>query len=580
MILTMIVHGKNVDERFPVLNVGSVQRPIYMPADVCRIERGQSAKSKLTPKQTQNMIEFAVRPPHLNAKSIANDSSAIVGIGNAQNPWKTGFRIQVPADLIAVPARVLPAPEIVYAQNMPAELTEASWNMKNLRVNKAGQLKSWIPIFLRTPTESQSVQQNQVPKKISLLTQSLRILGMTVDAPGPYQLRMVHEDDRLDESVDQIFREFSQGFKFILFILPVWLDTVYKRIKYFADVKYGVQCVCVLSKNVGKGHPMYWANVGLKINIKCGGMNQSMKPTKLSLLGDNKTMAVGIDVTHPQPGSSDKAPSVASMVATVDNKLGIYPCVLRVQAKRRDEMVNDLDEMLQSRLKLWLSKGNHKEYPENILVFRDGVSEGQYHLVLQHELPLLRKACDKLYPAQMQKAGLPRFFVAICSKRHNTRFYPTDINTADAGSNCKPGTVVDRGVTEPRNWEFFLQAHKCLKGTARPAHFFIVHDEVFSNKAVVAKLNKPGYSVADVVEEMCHQMAYLYPRATKAVSLCPPAKFADMACERARAYLSSYYEPEASVTASTTSTGGPTAMDDQRGRIRVHDNVKDTMFYI
>lgn len=49
--------------------------------------------------------------------------------------------------------------------------------------------------------------------------------------------------------------------------------------------------------------------------------------------------------------------------------------------------------MLKSRLNLWKTKGRHAALPENILVYRDGVSEGQYHLVLQHEFPLLRAAC-------------------------------------------------------------------------------------------------------------------------------------------------------------------------------------------
>ena len=71
--------------------------------------------------------------------------------------------------------------------------------------------------------------------------------------------------------------------------------------------------------------------------------------------------------------------------------------------------------MLESRLKLWLSLGKNREYPENILVFRDDVSEGQYRLVLQNDLPLRKKVCERLYPAQAQKQGLP----------HHTRFYPS-----------------------------------------------------------------------------------------------------------------------------------------------------------
>lgn len=94
-------------------------------------------------------------------------------------------------------------------------------------------------------------------------------------------------------------------------------------------------------------------------------------------------------------------------------------------------MVSELDYMLESRLNLWKSQGNHAAFPENLLVYRDGVSEGQYAKVLEAELPLLRKACDNLYPVLDRKKGLPHITIVIFGKRHHTRFYPTDGSTAD-----------------------------------------------------------------------------------------------------------------------------------------------------
>ncbi len=41
--------------------------------------------------------------------------------------------------------------------------------------------------------------------------------------------------------------------------------------------------------------------------------------------------------------------------------------------------------MLTSRLMLWRSMGKNKVFPENILVYRDGVSESQYQGVLDNE---------------------------------------------------------------------------------------------------------------------------------------------------------------------------------------------------
>jgi hypothetical protein len=236
--------------------------------------------------------------------------------------------------------------------------------------------------------------------------------------------------------------------------------------------------------------------------------------------------------------------------------------------------------MLKSRLRLWASK-NKGSLPENILIYRDGVSEGQYDIVLDKELPLLRNACNNIYPALDSKKGLPRMSIIIVGKRHNTRFYPTTPDAADRSSNPSNGTVVDRGVTAARNWDFYLQAHAALKGTARPAHYYAVLDEIFRGRA--APLPPPLANVADALEDLTHNMCYLFGRATKAVSICPPAYYADLVCERARCYLSRLFDasPGATPGGSVMSGGGgEEGKEPDAGLVLIHENVRNAMFYI
>lgn len=124
-----------------------------------------------------------------------------------------------------------------------------------------------------------------------------------------------------------------------------------------------------------------------------------------------------------------------------------------------------------------------------------------------------------MYPASDQKKGLPRFTIVIVGKRHHARFYPTQQAHADRSSNSQPGTVVDRGVTEARNWDFFLQSHAAIQSTARPAHYFVVLDEIFRSR--YAKSIPQGFeNVADVLEDLTQSMCYTFGRATRAVSIC------------------------------------------------------------
>jgi hypothetical protein len=203
------------------------------------------------------------------------------------------------------------------------------------------------------------------------------------------------------------------------------------------------------------------------------------------------------------------------------------------------------------------------------------VSEGQYHAVIDQELPLIRNACRQKYPAQATNQGLPKISIVIVGKRHHTRFYPTRVEEADRSSNCQNGTVVDRGVTEVRNWDFFLQAHTCLQGTARPAHYYIILDEIFSKRPVKA----PHQNAADALEDLTHNMCHLFGRATKAVSICPAAYYADLLCTRTRCYLSDVFDPTDASTATpsvASGAGGQVSFAD----VRIQDSLKDTMYYI
>jgi hypothetical protein len=387
-------------------------------------------------------------------------------------------------------------------------------------------------------------------------------------------MRIEVDTDNADAAIDEAFR----GFKktpgrapptIIIVVLPFASTAIYRRVKYACDVQYGLINICVIAAKLAQANAQYHANVALKVNLKLGGRNQTLENDKLGIIAEGKTMIVGMDVTHPAPGSPAPAPSVASIVASVDPWLAQWPADLRMQTGRQ-EKVNDLAELLRSRLLLWRAKQGR--LPDNILVYRDGVSEGQYQMVVQDELPELRKACEMLYPADAKKRGVPFITIVVVGKRHHVAFYPTSKEDADRSSNAPNGTIVDRGVTEARGWDYCLQAHAALQGTARSAHYYVVHDEIFRKNRVLPPFKNP----ADVLENLTHNLCYLFGRATKAVSVAPPAYYADLACERSRCYISGLIDASpVGSQAGSVSGGAPEA-----ATVRVHDDVKDTMFYI
>ncbi|KAK2752575.1 hypothetical protein FQN55_006688 [Onygenales sp. PD_40] len=562
-----------LDPRFPVVNVGTKETPNYLPAEVCQVLHGQPANSKINPVQTQNMIKFAVRTPAENARSITTSGANVLGVVPQLNAMLAGMGLSVTPNLITVPGRVLVGPSVQYKGQSSKNPQNANWNLANVAFSQGRQLPPWTYAYF----VDRRMDPGALADSVSQFCATAQKQGLTVPAPlKPYPINPQGRQHPDDIPLDPIFSEIraQSRARLVLVILPQASPAIYNKVKYRGDIKDGLHTICVVADKFMKNQPQYFANVALKFNLKLGGINHRLQPAKLGLISEGKTMVVGIDVTHPSPGSASNAPSVSGMVASVDSALAQWPATIRLQHQAKVEMVSDLEPMLQSRLRLW-QKANGK-LPENLLIYRDGVSEGQYGKVLEEELPLLRKACKSLYPANQK--GLPRISIIIVGKRHNTRFYPTNLNDADRSSNPNNGTVVDRGVTETRNWDFFLQAHTALQGTARPAHYYIILDEIFSNNS--SRKRSPQFSsIADELEDLTHNMCYLFGRATKAVSICPPAYYADLVCERARRYLSKYYEetPEPSVASGMESQAGsvPVAAD-----LEVHPDLVDTMFYI
>lgn len=226
----------------------------------------------------------------------------------------------------------------------------------------------------------------------------------------------------------------------------------------------------------------------------------------------------------------------------------------------------------------------HNDYPENILVYRDGVYEGQYQLVLDNEYKDMRKACEDTYPKADTGRKLPRIMIVIVGKRHHTRFFPRSADEGDLIGNCKPGTMVDRGITDEGAWDCYLLSHAANQDTARPAHYVVIVDEIFrawaraQNNLAAGQGQQPSErAAADELEKITHALCYVYGRASKAVSICTPTYYADLLCDRARRHRAEAFEGKGGGGSSNAAAAGEDAGVMRSG---VVDRLENTMYYI
>lgn len=548
---------------YPVANVGNSSKPVFFPAEVIEILPGQAVKTKLTGPETTAMLRHACKTPRENASLLENTSRSILRL---EDSLPARFNVEVEKSLIAVHARVLSAPTILYGKNVTTRPRDGSWNMRDVKVFRGAKIDRWA---VHQVSESHRYPRLIAKEEVYKFIAQANEIGITMTNPSAPMTELFADHD-LDKSLHAVFQAAQKNnLTFILFVFAPKEDAqgAYAKIKSLGDCQYGIHTSCIVSsKFAGKPNSaQYFCNVLLKWNLKAGGINHKLS-NDVALVKEGKTMVVGYDVTHPTnmpgggKGKDDKLPpSLVGVVSSVDKDLGQWPSIVWEQASKQEMLDDELIGAFKSRLSLWQGTGpQSKALPDNIIIYRDGVSEGQFSQVLEVELPKIREACRLKYPG----GKLPKISIIVSVKRHQTRFYPAQQGKQSRTGNIESGTVVDRDVTQARYWDFYLTAHTALQGTARPAHYTVLMDEIFRPKF--------GNRAADELEKLTHEMCYLFGRATKAISICPPAYYADIVCERARLHRPEYDDQDAQSESTAASNRAN----------NIHPRLVNTMYYI
>ncbi|KAJ6014512.1 hypothetical protein N7540_009103 [Penicillium herquei] len=520
----------------PVLNLGTKQKPRYVPQEVCHVPKGQIFNGELCTSQRQAMIKFSCRRPPDNFVSIMRDGLKVMGI---ENESVRDVNLDIGKQMIGVPGRILNPPNLRYGGNKTVKPFNGSWNLREFKFTQGPEYRPWGVFVFANSSKWARVSESwrggsEPDKSINNFLQSLAGLGVSWYKPQLIKVSVYNQSNyrqviaaAFQSTIDQDTKKNKY-----LFMLTLMFDNeekVFNFVKWQGDVRFGILTHCAKIEKFIGADKQYMANNAMKVNLKLGGVCQSIDISAYKLLQKAKTMIVGLDVTHPTGADPKNFPSIAAIVASTDGRLGQWPGDTRVQEERK-EMISDLGSMLESRIVLWRRLNN--VLPENIIIYRDGVSDGQYKKVMDDEVAQIKTMFRRVYEARKG----PNVTFVIVTKRHHVRFFPTKSNDLDRNNNPQPGTVVDRGVTRAGLWDFYLQAQSAIMGSARPAHYVVMYDEIFTNKAA-----NPEGKPADTLQELTHSVCYMMGRCTRSVSYCTPAFLADRLCDRARRWAKAYF---------------------------------------
>ncbi|KAG9103625.1 hypothetical protein FRC06_009399, partial [Ceratobasidium sp. 370] len=454
-------HGRTVVH--PNLPCIDVKRRGKIPMEFCEILPGQ-----LMSKQIPSELTDRMRPEQRLA-AIRSSFPAL----EYNSDTVAQFGITVDPNPVECPARVLPAPTVMYDQ--PVIPNNGGWDLRDRKLWRPAEIKGWMLVIFE---REKFFDDEAIQHTVNRLKQACIEKGIK-GSNSKLLIERVSPQCDVEKTLGGLGGRFQAAYgalpNLIVAIMPRSSGDIHPAVKRFGDVTAGVANQPLKADKCRKGNMQFFGNVCLKINAKLGGINSVPAPDPESnFLSDaaNPTLVLGADVSHPA-GHTEGRPSFAALVGSVDSKASKYVATHRVQRSRVEGII-DFEEMAVYIIKMFQTYQQAQEKkvnpgPKRILYYRDGVAEGQFQSILDNELEALQRACDK--------CGLkprPKITLVIVGKRHHTRMFPPNPNDrkqADKSGNCLAGTVIDSVIGHPLEFDFFLLSHGAIIGTSRPAHY-------------------------------------------------------------------------------------------------------------
>ncbi|TFK24647.1 eukaryotic translation initiation factor 2C, partial [Coprinopsis marcescibilis] len=511
--------------RFPGIICAEIGRNAIVPLEVCTVIPGQIIRKQIPPHKTTDVLGFATKKP-AERFDIIRRGVQYLHYGQSQYIRSFGMSVDTSQGPLQVPARTLNPTKLTYgrgSKEISVTPRGGAWNMIDKKLYMpCPPIAQWILIVYE---HERRFNDEKCRNVIQGLTGEARKMGMNFAHANPlirYHAPGPQVSAHLDAAGRDVFQKTKVPPTLIVVILPEGGDEIYTGVKHFGDIVRGVATQCLKSAKCGNARPQYWANVLLKVNVKLGGIN-AVPDSANNPLADiaNPTIVMGADVMHPAPGS-DGRPSFTALVASLDSNATKYIAKDNVQTGR-EEIIEDLKDMAKHGLQQYMSYRSKAEKatnpkPRRLIFFRDGVSEGQFAHVLSRELPLIKEALSEL--------GIVgcKITLIVVGKRHHIRMNAEE-RDRDKSGNAPAGTVIDRDIVHPTEFDFYLLSHGGLLGTSRPSHYSVLFDENNFN--------------ADAMQSIAYSLCHVYARATRSVSIPAPVYYADIVCARAK----THYDP-------------------------------------
>lgn len=314
-----------------------------------------------------------------------------------------GWGLTIDPTPIQMQARQLGEETITFANSKVSAGPQGCFDRHatSLEVLEAIDLRQWLLIHTRNDTK-------YAKSFIDCIERNARPMGIRIAPP----LVKVLDSDSTETYVRTLRSTITSGTQIVVVMCPTSRDDRYAAIKKLCCAEMPVPTQVINSRtlaNDAKNRAIV-QKIALQMNCKMGGTLWSVNiPMK-------KVMICGMDTYHD---SARKADSVAAFVSSLNGTFTKWFSQAVVQ-RQKEELGNGLFFAMKSSLLAY--REDNGEFPERVIVYRDGVGDGQLTMCKEYEIPQLKKAFEDV----SEKYNPPLTFIVV-HKRINTRIFAVSL---------------------------------------------------------------------------------------------------------------------------------------------------------
>ncbi|XP_019381037.1 PREDICTED: piwi-like protein 4 isoform X1 [Gavialis gangeticus] len=421
-------------------------RIVHLIPELCYLT-GLTSQARADYRLMKDLIQETCLNPERRQQRLSRLTDNIQRNSEARLELETwGLQLECQ---ISLTGRIVPTEKILMQGEMCLPMSAGDWSkdMRNMKMLGVPSLDTWLIVCCNRNAEV-------VKNLLNCLRRVGGPMGFRIEYP-----KILHVQESTLAFLRALQQHVNPEVQLVMCVLPSNQKDCYDSIKKFLTLDRPVPSQCVLASTLTKpGMMMSVATkIAMQIICKLGGELWAVEIPLKSL------MVIGIDVNKD---ALNKGSSVVGFVASTDSRITRWSsrCILQTAGT---DIADCLKVCMKGAISKWLK--HNQELPARIIVYRDGVGDGQLKMVVDYEVPQLFSSLTELSTNYR-----PKLSVVVVRKKCIARFFAE----ADGSLRNPPvGTVVDTEATRPEWYDFYLVSQLVHQGTVNPTHYNVVYDD-------------------------------------------------------------------------------------------------------